>query len=244
MNFDRFAGFFAASAICLTLAIVNWTGVVSPIWRATNTATPDQWLGFAGAILGALATLLAAGLALFAAVKTLAPMRAQLDQLIKQNDHVQYERMRKRAFGLNNEIILLQEVISSCLLVDRTLTEFLGKPTHPQDLAFKNTVKRFTDHLEKLRVARGFLWGNPKVQAARHTFVETALSAATVAMAFEDIMDKQRHVAEMIIGRELEKWKNLKSGVSLLGTQLQNKADGELSRIGKIISELEVKLFA
>jgi hypothetical protein len=244
MNFDRFAGIFAASAICLTLAIVSCTGVIGPIWRATNTATPDQWLGFAGAILGAVATPLAAGLALFAAIKTLSPMRAQLDQLIKQNDHVQYERMRKRAYGLNSEIILLQQVCTSCVLADRMLAEFLEKPKHPQDLAFKTAVKAFTDDLEKLRVARGFLWGDPKIQAARHSFVETTASAATLAMAFEDIMSQQAHVAVIVIRRDLEKWTMLNSAVSALGTQLQIDADSELTRIGQIISELEIKLFA
>jgi hypothetical protein len=126
MNFDRFAGLFAASAICLTLAIVTWSGVAGPIWRATDGATPDQWLGFAGSLIGALATLAAGLIALLAAFKTLAPIRAQLDQLVKQNDHVLYDRMRRRATDLNEEIILIQQVCGGVAAVDRDLRDYLG----------------------------------------------------------------------------------------------------------------------
>jgi hypothetical protein len=148
MNFDRFAGFFAASAVCLTMAIVVWTGVVGPIWRATYTATPDQWLGFVGSLIGAVATVAAGLTALFAAYKTLSPMRAQLDQLIKQNDHILYDRMRKRAADLNEEIILIEQICGDCAVVNRTLEEFLragagaGIGSSPEP--FKEAVARLS----------------------------------------------------------------------------------------------------
>src|SRR5258708_3533217 len=103
MKFDRYAGMASAVGILLIWAIIAWIGVAGPIWRARYTATPDQWLGLAGAIFGAMATLLAGGAALFAAYKTLVPMRDQLTQLVRQNDHSLYEGVRKRAAELSVE---------------------------------------------------------------------------------------------------------------------------------------------
>jgi len=65
-NWDRFAGMASAVGLLLLLAIISWTGVAGPLWRSYWTATPEQWLGFAGNVLGGLATLAAAIVAWFA----------------------------------------------------------------------------------------------------------------------------------------------------------------------------------
>jgi hypothetical protein len=240
MNFDRFAGLLAASFICLTLTVLAWLGIAGPIWRASYTASPEQWLGFAGtvfgAVLGAVATLSAAGIAL---------MRSQLTELIKQNDHTLYEKLGKRALDLNNEIIMLQKVCVGCKLLDQALNEFLRETgINMNRTAFAIAFKRFTEDLESLRVTRGVIWGNERIQVDRNTFVDGALSVATLAFSFEDIAEKQRHVSELVIKRDLPKWNDLCLLVATLGNQLQTSGNIEMARIGQAMSELEKKLFA
>lgn len=60
MNFERYAGTASAVGVVLVLTMVGWLGVAGPVWRACWTASPDQWLGFAGASR-ALVTLEANG---------------------------------------------------------------------------------------------------------------------------------------------------------------------------------------
>lgn len=59
-------GITTAVLILFILTMIVWLGVAGPIWNAAWTASPDQWLGFAGSVLGALVTLLAAIVAWFA----------------------------------------------------------------------------------------------------------------------------------------------------------------------------------
>jgi hypothetical protein len=67
MNFERYAGIASAVGVVLVLTMVGWLGVAGPVWRAYWTASPDQWLGFAGAIGAALITVFGTGLAAVAA---------------------------------------------------------------------------------------------------------------------------------------------------------------------------------
>src|SRR5437870_5858090 len=76
MYFDRYSGMAAVVGILLIWAIIAWLGLAGPIWHAYWTASPEQWLGVAGAIAGALATIAAGAAALFAAFKALGPERA------------------------------------------------------------------------------------------------------------------------------------------------------------------------
>jgi hypothetical protein len=241
MNFDRFAGLFAASAICLTLAIATWTGVFGPIWRATYTATPDQWLGFFGSVIGAV---LAALIALFAAYKTLSPMRAQLDQLIKQNDHVLYERMRRRAADLNEETILIERVCGDCALVDREAEEFLkggAVVINPAAARLKVAVARFTDSVNNIQKARGEIWGDVRIQAERNAFIDQALMAGTLAGGWVTFLETQ--LAKTVIDREISKWRQHRIAVASLGGPLHAKAQHEMRRAAFIISGLESRLF-
>jgi hypothetical protein len=156
MYFDRFAGLLAAAFLCLTLAIVAWTGVAGPIWRAHDTASPDQWLGFAGAVLGGFATLFTGGAALFAAYKTLVPMRDQLNQLIRQNDHNLHDGLRRRASDLNDEIILIEQICSTSKIVDQALRS--ATQANPSIYAFGNfeaSVDRFNTFVGDLQKRRG-----------------------------------------------------------------------------------------
>jgi hypothetical protein len=76
----------ALIAFCVGLSISFFT---LPIWivivvNVAKDGNRTDWLGFTGAVIGALATLAGAGVALYAAYKTLKPVRDQLDQLIRQ----------------------------------------------------------------------------------------------------------------------------------------------------------------
>ena len=66
MKFERYAAMAAAVGLVLIFSLIAWLGIAGPIWRASWTATPAEWLGFAGNLVGGLMTILAATVAWFA----------------------------------------------------------------------------------------------------------------------------------------------------------------------------------
>jgi hypothetical protein len=53
----------------------------------------------------------------------------------------------------------------------------------------------------------------------------------------------QSHVAALIISRELSAWHIHRNAIGSLGGQLYARANGELLRVGHVISGLEARLF-
>jgi len=77
-------GIATAVAIAWIAATVLMIGIAGPLWFRGGAGQADIWSGFAGNVLGALSTGIAAALALFAAYKTLQPMQQQLRELTRQ----------------------------------------------------------------------------------------------------------------------------------------------------------------
>jgi hypothetical protein len=128
--------------------------------------------------------LVAGAAALFAAYKTLKPVKDQLNQLVKQNDHMLYDRLLKRSVDLNAETTLINQVVSSCEIVDRTLVNLLGTiGPIPNGLSeFQTAVDRLEQFVAGLQEKRGDLWGNVSTQRMREYFIDTCLTAGTIAM--------------------------------------------------------------
>lgn len=56
-------GLRAFSVLALTVVLCVWLGIAGPLTESFVKATPGEWLGFAGGVLGGLATLGAAFIA-------------------------------------------------------------------------------------------------------------------------------------------------------------------------------------
>lgn len=255
MNFDRFAGLFAASAICLTLAFAAWTGIVGPIWQAGHTATPDQWLGFLGSVVGALATLVAALIALFAAYKTLKPMRAQLDQLIKQNDYILFERLKLRATRLNDEQIVVQRVAANCAVVSHALESFEGdSPAVGMTVStlsnpvtaisgLQDAVERLAKSVEEMQKQAGEVWGDVTLQTMRREFAKLALQAGSQAIKMLSTAERHQRTAHILLKQDIKHWKQHSDKIHRLGAELFDLGRTESKRIGGVIADIERRLF-
>ena len=78
MRDTHWPGIATAVAVLWILSTVIWLGVAGPIWHASNHASSDASIGFAGNALGAAVALLAAIVAGIAAYRTILPIQRQL----------------------------------------------------------------------------------------------------------------------------------------------------------------------
>ena len=115
-------GIATAVAVVWIFSNIAWLGIAGPIWRASDSGNPDPWIGFAGNVLGAAVTLLAATVAGIAAYRTIVPMQRQLAELVRQNTFAQYQKLRDRAGELKDELRLVYRVNSDLDLVYKTLS--------------------------------------------------------------------------------------------------------------------------
>jgi hypothetical protein len=245
MNFDRYAGMASAVGVILIWAIVAWLGVAGPIWRGYWTASPEQWLGFAGAIAGALATIIAGAAALFAAYKTLRPIKDQLNQLVKQNDHTLYDRLRKRSVDLNAETILINQVVSGCEIVDRTLETLLASQGPiPNGLnEFRVAVDRLEQFVARLQEKRGDIWGDVSTQRSREYFIDNCLTAGSIAMQMSGTARGTAHLMKVLIKPQTNGWNDTKDVVATFGSRLAQLIKFEFTNVGTEIAVVEKRLF-
>jgi hypothetical protein len=244
MNFDRYVGMASAVGIVLIWAIVAWIGVAGPIWRAYWTASPEQWLGFAGAIAGALATIVAGGAALFAAYKTLRPVKDQLNQLVKQNDHMLYDRLRKRSVDLNAETILINQIVSGCEIVDRTLVTLLASNGPiPNGLSdFQTGVDRLEQFVARLQERRGDVWGDVATQDVREHFIDASLKGGSTAMRMAQTARTTGRLIRVLIKPEIKEWNDNKDIIATLGVRLALLIKFEFSNVRKETAVVESHL--
>jgi hypothetical protein len=244
MNFDRYVGMASAVGIVLIWAIVAWIGVAGPIWRAYWTASPEQWLGFAGAIAGALATIVAGGAALFAAYKTLRPVKDQLNQLVKQNDHMLYDRLRKRSVDLNAETILINQIVSGCEIVDRTLVTLLASSGPiPNGLSeFQTGVDRLEQFVARLQERRGDIWGDVATQDVREHFIDASLKGGSTAMRMAQTARTTGRLIRVLIKPEIKEWNDNKDIIATLGVRLALLIKFEFSNVRKETAVVEGRL--
>ncbi|MGY4198948.1 hypothetical protein [Bradyrhizobium sp. USDA 4520] len=243
MNFDRFCGLLSATVLCLTLAIASWSGIVGPIWRASYSATPDQWLGFAGSLVGAFATLLAAGIALFAAYKTLKPMRDQLSQLVRQNDQNLYDGLRKRAAELLAERRAIEAVVAKSGLVEFAMNlASQPKPDKKGRSGFEKLIEKFQADVEEIHKMRASIWGASHVQADRGAFVDQCLSMSDdLGMTFYELKLDQKDLSGVLTKHVVE-WRKSRALLVKSGDKVVAHVITEMNRISKMIAELEARL--
>lgn len=243
MKFDRFCGLLSAAVICLALAIASWSGVVGPIWKASYSATPDQWLGFVGSLVGALATLLAAGIALFAAYRTLKPMRAQLTQLVRQNDHNLYDSLRKRAEELVAERTAIEQIVAKSGLMEFGMRA-ASQPNADGKArsAFEKLTEKFQADVDEIRKMRAAVWGSSQVQTDRNAFVDLSFGMSDdLGLASYEVKLATEHFS-MVLGRHVQVWEKSRQLLIKLGDKVHGHVTTELSRIGQLVSELEARL--
>jgi hypothetical protein len=101
MKFDRYAGLASVVGIVLVWVMIVWLGVGGPIWRAYWTASPEQWLGFAGNVLGGAMTLLAAGSAWFAVQSEISANRSIAGMGEREAWEIIKEDLERSISGIN-----------------------------------------------------------------------------------------------------------------------------------------------
>lgn len=124
MKFERYAGMASAVGIVLILTLIGWLGVAGPVWRAYWTASPDQWLGFAGAVVAGVMTIIAAIVAWFSVQQQI---RAQ--QLASEHavTHEKQERERQCAEAKHAAVIVLTQTVHAAAAVMNVTEQYLDK---------------------------------------------------------------------------------------------------------------------
>jgi hypothetical protein len=204
----------------------------------------EQWLGFAGAIAGALATIVAGGAALFAAYKTLRPVKDQLNQLVKQNDHMLYDRLRKRSVDLNAETILINQIVSGCEIVDRTLVTLLASSGPiPNGLSeFQTGVDRLEQFVARLQERRGDIWGDVATQDVREHFIDASLRGGSTAMRMAQTARTTGRLIRVLIKPEIKEWNDNRDIIATLGVRLALLIKFEFSNVRKETAVVESRL--
>jgi len=101
--FDRYAGMASAVGAVLIMTMVAWLGIAGPIWRAYWSATPDQWLSFAGSVLGGFMTLTAAIVAWFAVQAQIGEQRRSIEMQRRDAAESSLTQHAAAIFSAHNE---------------------------------------------------------------------------------------------------------------------------------------------
>ncbi|UPJ27084.1 hypothetical protein [Bradyrhizobium sp. CW1] len=177
MRDKHWPGIATAVAVLWIISTVTWLGIAGPIWRASSTASPDAWIGFAGNALGAGVALLAAIVAGIAAYRTIVPMQRQLSELVRQNHFAHYDKLRQRAADLVDTKILIENVTANLEVMDRSLSlSGLGK-YDGRAAAFD----RLSESVGVLNMTRRSVWGDENAQSLTTYFVDKSMWAVNVA---------------------------------------------------------------
>ena len=139
-----------------------WFGAYGPIWRASWSAQPADWLGFAGNLLAGLMTLSAAGVA-YLAVR----MQVRSDQEIASRGHHQAMRAIKN----------LLRPLFECLDVLRTVFD--------ETLAFVGTDE---EQLTRTTWLRGYHYTLPPETIIAQLRAMTGEIDTDKAAFFEDVL--------------------------------------------------------
>jgi hypothetical protein len=182
---------------------------------------------------------------LFAAYKTLKPIKDQLNQLIKQNDHMLYDRLRKRSVDLNAETILINQVVSGCEIADRALETLLGSqgPIPNGLMEFQSAVNRLEQFVARLQEKRGDIWGDVPTQRLRENFIDNSLTAGSIAIQMAGTARGTAHLTKVLIKPEKNGWNDTKDVVGVFGGRLAQLIRLEFTNVGIEIAAVEKRLF-
>jgi hypothetical protein len=172
-------GIATAVAIVWILSNVLWLGVAGPIWQAARSTNPDPWIGFAGNVLGATVTLLAAIIAGIAAYKTIVPMQRQLRELVRQNQFTQYEKLSNRSRKLHDELALTLRVVRDLDEIEKALNATgLGSREN-----LSGAIDACRSSTRSLWEGGANVWGNEAVLILRKSFIDASVMAAPSGIA-------------------------------------------------------------
>ena len=214
-----------------------------PMWvtfyiNVAKDGSRSDWLGFSGAIVGAFATIVA-GAAAWVAV------RKQLDQLIRQNDHNLYDALRKRAYELNEEMLLIERVCSNSRLVCSSYRAYRDPNTALSDRFpnLKAAVDRFNNSVGDLQKQRG-IWGSSQIQSIRTSFIEHCWKMDALMPSMR-AAEMTQHIAIM---DELDyevspEWDSHAVDIETLRDKFSANIEAERMRISLAVSKLESRLF-
>lgn len=227
-------------------ALIFWIPIfVRPIAKAILDGTPEQWLSFAGSVIGAFATLAAAGLALFAAYRTIKPVREQLDELVKQNEYAAFDRLRRHAEHLNTHFTLNFRANKDAEVLDRWIEEFIAshRPTevlHSVELSFD----RLAATINELQNSRGDVWGNKATQVARDEYIDAYVRLGQAAETFIRTARKQKRAVGIFSKKQIQNWRDALSRTEGRGTFMYSILLAETKRTRRMIGRLEERLFS
>lgn len=192
-----------------------------------------------------MATIVAGAAALFAAYKTLKPVKDQLNQLIKQNEHMLYDRLRRRSVDLNSETILVNQIVSGCEIVDRTLKILLASsgPIPSRSNEFQTAVDRLEQFVARLQEKRGDIWGDIPTQNVREQFIDSSLRAGSIAMQMAGTVRDTGHLTRVLIKPQIKDWNDHKDIIAKLGVRLALLIKFEFSNVRKETAIVEIRLF-
>lgn len=244
MQRDRIPS-FALGLMIMGAALLFWIPVfVRPIAKAANDGNPEQWLGFAGNIIGAFAAITAACIALFAAYRTIKPVRDQLTELIKQNEHVTFDKLRERATDLNDELILLNRVAGDGKVMDLQVAEFAtGSDPRNSFNRAEMALDRYAESVRLLQAVRGSVWGDKETQESRDRFIDAALRCGSAGSVF---LTKTRslHQAVFITAKPaLAAWGERFRELEQSAQPVYERITAETKKVRISIGALERRLF-
>jgi hypothetical protein len=177
MRDSHWPGIATVVAVLWILSTVGWLGIAGPIWHASNHASPDAWIGFAGNVVGASVALLAAVVAGYAAYRTVLPMQRQLSELVRQNNFEHYDRLQRRAADLVDAKILIENVTAHLEVMDQSLSLSGLGAYEGRSVAFE----RLEASVGALNMNRRSVWGDENAQSLTTCFVDNSIRAVTAA---------------------------------------------------------------
>ncbi|SEB94881.1 hypothetical protein [Bradyrhizobium erythrophlei] len=230
MREPTWPGIATAVALLWIFATVAWLGIAGPIWHATNSASPDAWIGFAGNALAALVALLAAIVAGIAAYRTVVPMQRQLSELIHQNNSAHYERLRQRAADVVDLAMLIERANADLEVFDRSLS-LAGLGAHE---GRQTAFERLEASIIAVNSSRRLVWGDENAQSLLRYYADNCLRAATVART--GLLGSRTPFSR-------DEWKTAKEIAFQGGVALYARSRLEVDMISKEVAALEPTVF-
>jgi hypothetical protein len=233
------SGVLAIALLMLAAALVFWIPILAkPVATAAKNGSPEQWLGFAGSLLGATIALTAA----FIAVR---PVKQQLAELARQNDQTAYDQQRARSLGLNADLVLVYKVTSRLEIVSRQLTPLVTQQHELSGQAERldSSIDLLAEAVEELQKNAGSVWGTQETQRTRSEFLSEAMIAVNTIRNAAGLSGKTNPFKIINLKNSSAKWEAVSKSAFHLGVSLHAMIQREITRSGRRVEELENRIF-
>jgi hypothetical protein len=236
MHNDNLPGLTPLWLIVLAAILVFMLPTGVAFIYGSEPVKPSDWIGFAGSLLAAL-------IALAAAYKTLKPMRDQLTQLVRQNDHNLYDGLRRRSAELNVERHAIEQRHATSGVVEIAMRASQPNPDSKALSRLEKVMEEFQAKVDSIRNMRATVWGSLEVQSDRNAFVDLCfgMSDDFGALFFE--MKTAKKIIPDVLAKHVQAWQQSRQLLVGLRNKMHGHVEGELDRIGHVVSELEERLF-